>query len=258
MSKSFLDLPPEVRIQIYRLLLSRDSTIDFEIYLNCRAIIARRAEQHWIYPAILACCRLTNNEGTPILYGENMFEAVNEIEEVQKAPWNYLPIWRISEVNIGRIARIRLDTFDLSDVFMALNTLDGLQEIDVVHCCPRAKDWSDFIRAVSSKLGNINRATFRIECIMLLQMQSDERPSGREGFLKEFSDVLSEPGIFAGHGKVHLEQKESPEIHESWVSWVGSMLLTVERSQTPQRLPISRQWQAPSSHDDLRSTQIHR
>ncbi|CAG9950428.1 unnamed protein product [Clonostachys rosea f. rosea IK726] len=77
---SLLRLPAELRLRIYRHLLLRAARYpifrgshDFHIQIGDWRM-ERCAGELW--PEILATCRLIHREGTPILYGENMFERV--------------------------------------------------------------------------------------------------------------------------------------------------------------------------------------
>ena len=67
---SFLGLPPEIRSQIYRLLLLSDRTIRMappphdQVHNLC---------PNNLFPAILRTCRLIYYESRNVLYGENLF-----------------------------------------------------------------------------------------------------------------------------------------------------------------------------------------
>ena len=162
-----------------------------------------------------------------MLYGENTFHAVNKL--IDDTTNICLQTWPISTPNFKSITRVRLTVEDFADVLRVLDTLGELKELDVCYIWYKVVGWTEFIRAVSNKVGGIDRAVFRIAFTSL--MRSEELPSGRgrEGFLESFSDVLGEPGIFAAYRTVHLEQKESREIQHPEVLWSGNMLLTVER-----------------------------
>ncbi|CAH0055205.1 unnamed protein product [Clonostachys solani] len=75
---SILALPPELRMPIYRHLLV--SEVDYDCPVICpntdgfRIVTgATKSQPRGLSPEILATCRLINQEGTPVLYGENMF-----------------------------------------------------------------------------------------------------------------------------------------------------------------------------------------
>lgn len=88
----FLRFPAEIRLVIYRLLLTHESLIYYTICPNTDHLVLRdllwsaQSNQkppsqrhpyyrHGLFPAILECCRLTYNEGRAILYRENEFWA---------------------------------------------------------------------------------------------------------------------------------------------------------------------------------------
>ncbi|KAL4810315.1 hypothetical protein BDV18DRAFT_156684 [Aspergillus unguis] len=76
---SFLSLPPEIRIQIYDLLLvnySQDS-VDITpspVSLDSICPISQKPKLH---PALLQTCKQICNEAIPILYGTNRFHLIN-------------------------------------------------------------------------------------------------------------------------------------------------------------------------------------
>ncbi|KAK2074087.1 hypothetical protein P8C59_008321 [Phyllachora maydis] len=66
-SSSFLRLPLELRLQIYRYLLVLPS--------SPRDLARRRNRYDRIHPAILSACAQTHDEAAPVLYGANTFAA---------------------------------------------------------------------------------------------------------------------------------------------------------------------------------------
>ncbi|KAK7428367.1 hypothetical protein QQZ08_005124 [Neonectria magnoliae] len=75
---SILTLPPELRLRIYHYLLV--SGRDYDCPIICpntdhfRIVAgANKSGSRVLYAEILITCRLINREGTPVLYGENMF-----------------------------------------------------------------------------------------------------------------------------------------------------------------------------------------
>ena len=66
-----LRLPPELRLQIYRLLLLSERTLRM-VWLQDNESIPR---PNCPFPAILRTCRLIYNEAAGVLYGENVFRA---------------------------------------------------------------------------------------------------------------------------------------------------------------------------------------
>ena len=65
---SLLNLPPEVRLRIYHLLLHHESWICMRrMRPPCQRL------PNALHPAILATCRLIHNEAISVLYEENLF-----------------------------------------------------------------------------------------------------------------------------------------------------------------------------------------
>ena len=67
----FLRLPPEVRLQIYRLLLLSHQSVRMVRHSKNRSTSCPNG----LFPAILSTCRLIHREATDVLYGENRFRA---------------------------------------------------------------------------------------------------------------------------------------------------------------------------------------
>lgn len=75
-SSPLLCLPPELRNAIYYLLLVHHLGVEKAIPLHrLPASTSSLLNQQRLCANILLACRQTNEEGTPILYGENMFMA---------------------------------------------------------------------------------------------------------------------------------------------------------------------------------------
>lgn len=66
-----LRLPPELRVEIYRLLLLSDRTVRM-VWLTANESFT---PPNCLFPAILRTCRLIYNEAAGVLYGENVFRA---------------------------------------------------------------------------------------------------------------------------------------------------------------------------------------
>ncbi|EXJ86454.1 hypothetical protein A1O3_03405 [Capronia epimyces CBS 606.96] len=77
---SFLDLPPEVRVQIYRFALRGECAVDF----GRRTNFSRSS-------ALLRTCKQVHEEGRGILYGENSFHFARS-SEVRGRYWE--PDWK--------------------------------------------------------------------------------------------------------------------------------------------------------------------
>lgn len=79
MAPSFLTLPPELRLQIYRYLLCHSSEIELQKteLPKCQAVYRHRiyeaTEALSLESAISVMCRTVYAEAKPVLYGENIF-----------------------------------------------------------------------------------------------------------------------------------------------------------------------------------------
>ncbi|CAG8952755.1 hypothetical protein HYFRA_00008999 [Hymenoscyphus fraxineus] len=160
----FESLPPEIRLQIYRLLLmTPQSGIRYCICISCKRILVDECHvaypllynkegwhggyrdtetgelktheinwpKHWTYPAILECNRLIHNEAMPILYGENAFAVSwpNPTKIVFHS-------WEISPEAIRMIKRARILSYNSRTlIFTQLPTyrhrFGGLKELTI-------------------------------------------------------------------------------------------------------------------------------
>jgi hypothetical protein len=84
----FFTLPPEIRHQIYRLLL------------------APKDEKRWIHHAILQCSRRFNEEGTTILYREQTFKL-----EWFTGSESLLKVWFPSSEKFNLVTRMTIDPY---------------------------------------------------------------------------------------------------------------------------------------------------
>ena len=108
--KSFLDLPYDVRLPIYRELLKSKTGILYRICPSTLRLLSPVTNveespflEHGLAPAILATCRQINNEATRILYHENEFPVADTCH-VHGA----CHTWALSERAIGAISAIKL------------------------------------------------------------------------------------------------------------------------------------------------------
>lgn len=112
---SFLRFPYDVRLQIYIYLLIHGS-VCYDLCLQRRRIVLavdtshpRRQYpyfRHGLFPAILECCRLINDEATPILYGRNHFSVGCRVFDPTSV--HILNSWPMSERNLKLITSLRL------------------------------------------------------------------------------------------------------------------------------------------------------
>jgi hypothetical protein len=127
---TFCRFPPEIRIQIYRLLLKYDGQIRYAACLIKKCIIradfgrTRYRARHGLFPSILECCWLINREGTAVLYGENYFETSCYISEI--------PVFDIPCPNVLAITKMRFGWYDLGDNNLKqMDLLPSLSEVGI-------------------------------------------------------------------------------------------------------------------------------
>jgi hypothetical protein len=77
---TFFRFPPEIRLQIYRLLLIADGGIKYHVCLLKTCFLVppelrgKKKYRHGLFPAILETCRTIHREANPILYEKNEFK----------------------------------------------------------------------------------------------------------------------------------------------------------------------------------------
>ncbi|KAA8568936.1 hypothetical protein EYC84_007912 [Monilinia fructicola] len=121
---TFLDLPGEIRNQIYYLLLVIPRLPSSRVYLLDR--------DPPIYPQILSVCRKVHDEAEQILYGSNVFVAeLNFLVGLPRLRWEYPTIKSsrlISIINKYFIAVSSLDSpaftcVEIKDAFSGMEEL---------------------------------------------------------------------------------------------------------------------------------------
>lgn len=115
---SFFRLPYDIRIQIYRYLVSGVSvsyrlcpaTSRLVLYRQyCRSIhYGYPYVRHGLFPAILACSKLCHEEGGPILYRENIFCAAWCAGRPNQGPWEVLNSWPLAVQHMMYISRLEM------------------------------------------------------------------------------------------------------------------------------------------------------
>lgn len=73
MQLSFLELPAEIRNEIYGQALQRHRSLQV-VRTWIKHHYALKLERSSLVPALLATCRAINCEATPILYGGSMYD----------------------------------------------------------------------------------------------------------------------------------------------------------------------------------------
>lgn len=150
---TFLRLPAEVRLQIYRLLLVTPDPIRYLICSRTHNLL-RRADhgsrasiRHGLFPSILECCRLTHSEGTAFIYGENKF-----LLESCKV-WRYRPVlerWRPGLRNMALITRLEwtstLPHMDCAGMMLRSSTVfPSLRQLDIRITHMSRGGWEKFL-----------------------------------------------------------------------------------------------------------------
>lgn len=115
---SFLRFPYDVRLEIYKYLLVM-GRISYNLCLQKRRIVRvvytyhpkghYRYFRHGLFPAILECCRLVNEEATPILYGSNHFSVGCRVYDPHYV--HVLNSWPMSERNLRLITSLGMSWY---------------------------------------------------------------------------------------------------------------------------------------------------
>lgn len=145
----FLDLPAEIRNDIYRQVLVQEEPVDFPLSTS--------SDRPNLSAALLATCRQINEEAAQILYGDNRFVLRRDFRErgkLHENPWseigwkdNYSFISRLGAQNVANIRDLKLGLRDGTQLKNDWNDL---------HRCVNDKVSSDSLLslvAVLSKLG---------------------------------------------------------------------------------------------------------
>ena len=117
---NFLDIPSEIRIQIYELLLADASLIVQYLFIrNGFRSMFRNKTPPALSAQILRTCQQIAREGASILYGKPRFDCsdcINGVEKLQA---------QIGPKNFGLIKRLTLDSEDVHGVADALRCEPG-------------------------------------------------------------------------------------------------------------------------------------
>ncbi|KAH0543163.1 hypothetical protein FGG08_002508 [Glutinoglossum americanum] len=211
---SFLILPPEIRLPIYRHLLVTNRTILHAICPSAgelrivEYVEYGRTVRHYLHPEILETCRLINEEGTPLLYGENTFR--------RQFSWPrgpYRPTvcrnWRLSDRSLQYISRIWIfrqynmwhaangDLRVLND-FPALKVLEV--EIDLNDDGASLETWETLVKAVVAKRPTLS--SFRCEICL------------------SFSDAPARDWL----ARCEVNQSLNFDLHKCWVDYYAAWI----------------------------------
>lgn len=198
---SFLRLPYDIRLQIYRYLLCYSGIIQYELCVTTRRLISihqlyhdeRPYKRHGLFPALLECCRLLNEEASPILYGHNEFKVARCGSDMDQ----WLTIrnsWPMAESNKKRITRLNMDWryFTASKNYDALRHYfcDGFQTLRVTKLTLTAtpSEWESFLSEYADCLQRVVTIEFLVyipdRCLKALWNKHQRATDGKEGAIK--------------------------------------------------------------------------
>lgn len=198
---SFLRFPYEIRAAIYHDLLYCE-TVRYKLCLytnrltRADAYFVRKRPyvRHNLFPAILECCRLINDEGSDVLYGENMFDAA--CSGSNATSWLIVNSWPLAERNLDRIRRVHLGhwatpttNFCGVTVSKLCQTFPRLRVGKIsVHNMETPK-WEEFIERSTEVLSGIQKLTIRLEIPWQVRTAglNRERKIDDDGQLEEVS-----------------------------------------------------------------------
>jgi hypothetical protein len=197
---TFIRLPAEVRMMIYRLLLIAESGIHYTIcYHTNRLVVESQVyrQQHpnypWIrhglFPAILECCHVTHREGSGVLYGENDFHVLCGY------PRRAANSWPISSTQMSLITTITL--WSPESVAEALRFFTGLRAIRILTSDLSPAGWAEYLSRPLTCLRRIGKVSFQISVpYTLLWMYPGNnphtRPLAEAACLKPYQTALEE------------------------------------------------------------------
>lgn len=123
---TFLDLPGEIRNEIYCLLLLLPDTTNKDVLFS---------NSLFVYPRILSVCKLIHEESKQILYGQNLFHAHAEyLTGLPRLRINYDTVKSTSMISLIRRYRIRvrLDCDPNFSAEQAEKSFTGIDELILV------------------------------------------------------------------------------------------------------------------------------
>lgn len=163
---TFLRFPPEVRLQIYGYLLISYQTIHLDICPLTFCLVERTWQFRLrIFPTILECCRQINEEGSAVLYGQNMFE----VERYEKHYGTItIATWSPVRENLLCITRLTL-TFDpdcecLQDrkTLELMNLFPALKEVNIRLEDISVEEWVAFLVEACGELQRMKKFMLEI------------------------------------------------------------------------------------------------
>jgi hypothetical protein len=121
MDCKLLELPVEIRTQIYQYLLVDSSIVISSLFVRVRFEQKFMSKHNCgLHPGILYACRQINNEASLVLYGSPLFQCATATSGLERLRA------QIGTKNFSNIRRIVCDPTDLADVADALQVPPGM------------------------------------------------------------------------------------------------------------------------------------
>lgn len=206
---SFVRFPYDIRRQIYTYLLCSSSSIQYNMCVPMQRLIMtvhhRRNhpyERHGLFPSILECCRLTNEEGTPILYGHNEFKIMccGDLG----AHWQACNSWPLAEnsmkqmtrLNMGYYSKNRLPRLDFSSPRYYCNFFPALRVARITMTLG-ASEWEEFLTDYVDCLKSIPTMEFRLDMLRddlhIMWRKHGRRDEDGKAVIKDFQGLCLRP-----------------------------------------------------------------
>ena len=121
MDCNLLELPVEIRMQIYEYLLADSSIVISYLFIR-KGFLHKFMCKHncGLNPEVLYTCRQINNEASRLLYGSPLFQCATAIEGLKRLRS------QIGTKNFSYIRRIVYDPSDLAKIAKALQIEQGM------------------------------------------------------------------------------------------------------------------------------------
>jgi hypothetical protein len=121
MDCTFLELPLEIRNQVYQFLLADSSIVISSLFVRMRFLQKFMCKHNCgLEPGILYACHQINNEASRILYGSPLFQCATATLGLERLRS------QVGTRNFSYIRRIVCDPSDLADISEALQVQQGM------------------------------------------------------------------------------------------------------------------------------------
>ena len=121
MDCKLLELPVEIRMQIYEYLLADSSIVISSLFIR-KLFLQKFMCKHncGLNPEVLYTCRQINNEASRVLYGSPLFQCATATDGLGRL------FSKVGTKNFSYIRRIVCDPRDLADIAEALQVQQGM------------------------------------------------------------------------------------------------------------------------------------